>query len=98
MYWDKNGKGYYFDPQGKGPSPDWIGLMQTNSKGGNWTIVAHSVQSRLSKKCGLHVAYFLFKIHNMNPPVHISGVTNLLKGVNDENVLMLARKMINKHV
>ena len=101
MYWDANGKGYFYDPLGMGPLPEWTTVLHKRSTGGKWTIVAHRAQSLSSKKCGLHAAYFLLRIHYLEPPVHIKGITTaLMAHVNDGNVLGLVMDIINnkKHI
>ena len=80
MYWDINGKGYFFNPFGSPPEPEWIDVLRDGN--GTWEFISLNVQPKMSIKCGLYVMSFLLRMHYSEPQIHVRGTTGLMNDVN----------------
>jgi len=95
VYWDIQGKGYFFDPLGQSPPPEWMGWLKRKSINKQWTLFMYNVQPKLSMKCGLYSCLFLVRVHFLNPSVHSTGIPrHLLHDVTEYNVEELLVKEI----
>ena len=95
MFWDLRGKGYFFNPLGHPPLPEWVPVLG-DGKDGTWQMLTLNVQPKSSTKCGLYVMLFLLRMYHSNPPVHICGITNLMNDVNELNVESLVKEFLLK--